>query len=128
MSIEKKIEDLIDALERNTQAITAFNSVDRTVQEILDKNIERAAEIEKIDQTSEYQRGLDHEVQESYAQAEAAYEALKYEDLVTAFRQFIGKHGRDKAAEVLTSFGITGKLTQDQLPEDKYQAFLDALK
>lgn len=112
MSIEKKIEDLIDALDRNTQAVTAFNSVDRTVQKVLDVAVEQAVAAEV--------RGQIEPVE--------VKPELKYEDTVTAFRQFIGKNGRDKAAEVLTKFNITGKLTADQLPEGKYQDFLEALK
>lgn len=108
MSIEKKIDELIAALDRNTQAITAFNSVDRTVQKVLDVAVE-AAPKPTVDPVEEKPQ-------------------LKYEDMVIAFRQYIGKHGRDKAVEVLTTFGITGKLTADQLPESRYQEFLDALK
>lgn len=117
MSIEKKIDDLIAALERNTQAITAFNSVDRTVQKVLDVAVEQAVAAEVREQVEELKP---LEIEEK--------PALKYEDTVTAFRQYIGKNGRDKAAEVLTKFGITGKLTQEQLPEARYQEFLDALK
>lgn len=114
MSIEKKIDDLIAALERNTQAITAFNSVDRTVQKVLDVAVEQAVAAEVREQV------------ETITDEEKL--VLKYEDMVTAFRQYIGKNGRDKAAEVLNKFGIKGKLTQDRLPEGRYQEFLEALK
>ena len=122
MSIEKKIDELIAALDRNTQAITAFNSVDRTVQKVLDVAVEAAPKptVDPVDPVEAAPKPTVDPVEEK--------PQLKYEDMVIAFRQYIGKHGRDKAVEVLTTFGITGKLTADQLPESRYQEFLDALK
>ena len=116
MSIEEKIDDLIAALERNTQAITAFNSVDRNVQKVLDVAVEQAVAAEVREQA------------EIITEANEAKPELTYEDMVAAFRQYIGKKGRDKAVAVLTEFGITGKLTADQLPESRYQEFLEAPK
>lgn len=111
MSIEKRIEDLIAALEKNTAAITAFNSVDRTVQKVLDKAVEQSIVAEVREQT------LNEESQE-----------ITYDQVVTAFRKYVTDKGRDPAVALLAKFGITGKLTQDQLPEAKYAEFLEAAK
>lgn len=120
MSIEKKIDELMAALERNTQALKKFPGVSvnavadgRKIYDEVAHEIMAKTELEKI---------------EAIAEVEPERLVLLYADMVTAFRQYIGKNGRDKATEVLTKFGITGKLTQEQLPEARYQEFLDALK
>lgn len=120
MSIEKKIEDLINALDRNTAALNQLTGT---------KGFHAVANgIEIYPVMKDTEKIIEKVALEPITKADEVKPDLKYEDMVTAFRQFIGKNGRDKAAEILAKFGITGKLTADQLPESKYQEFLDALK
>ncbi len=139
MSIEKKIDELIAALDRNTKALNNFQFpnildalADEQRQQEADEQERRenaeAADLAFLAEINAREAAERARIKEEKQSGIADLPPLKYEDTVTAFRQFIGKNGRDKAAEVLTKFGIKGKLTQEQLPEARYQEFLEALK
>ncbi len=125
MSIEKLMQELIDALDRNTAALGTSKAPETKDAE---KPVKVSVSVSAPAPTpSEAPEAEAPEAEAPEAEAPEA-EAPQWPEIVSAFRCFIARHGTTEAVKIMGYFGVKGKLTEDQLPVARYAEFLQAMK
>mgnify|MGYP003402807135 CR=1 FL=1 len=126
MSLEDELKRNTEALEKLTAAIMSAGSV--PVKSAVIPAIEPAGTTPELKLPGKtYAEAAKLPPEEAAISAEIREQAVTWDQITAALVEHVKTKGRASAVAVMAAHGIQGKLTREQLGEDDYAKFYNAI-